>query len=321
MSLHVLEPGLLTLIVDNGRPRTRSLGMAIGGAADRFSFHIGNALVGNPPNTPALEIGLVGPTLEAECDLACVLTGGNCDAFANGRKITVNKTFTLSAGHKLEIRGFSSGMRGYLCLAGGIGSRKILGSYSSIDPLQQGQKLECSSTPCRSRFLHPGGDDAPRKKSLEEVALQQWLPFRRQLRIVDGPQADWFSNQLEILTTCEFTIGKDSNRMGVRLQGKPLVWPDQELVSEPVVPGAIQVTNDGQYVILGVDGQTIGGYPKIGVVIDADLDCLAQLRPGDAIRFSRVSMTEAEELCRKRRKILDYWCQRIETSWFGVNAP
>ena len=115
--------------------------------------------------------------------------------------------------------------------------------------------------------------------------------------MLDGPQRDWFEG--DVLFTREYAISPASNRMGLRLKGEPLARRPGELVSEAVAPGAVQVTNDGLPVVLGVDGQTIGGYPKIAHVIRADLDRLAQLRPGDSVRFQRVTPEEAERAARR----------------------
>src|SRR5207249_4090342 len=111
----------------------------------------------------------------------------------------------------------------------------------------------------------------------------------------------------------EFTVLPASNRMGLRLKGKALALPDRDLVSEPVCPGAVQVTRDGQCIILGVDGQTIGGYPKIAQVIHADLDRVGQLRPGDRIRFAQMSVQEATRLYRAQQAELDDWLLRLRT--------
>src|SRR5207247_11457919 len=111
---------------------------------------------------------------------------------------------------------------------------------------------------------------------------------------LEGPQAAWF--HADDFYDQQFTVTPASNRMGLRLQGEPLPFPTRELVSEPVCPGAVQVTRDGQCIVLGVDGQTIGGYPKIAQVINADLDKLGQLRQGERIRLLRVYMEEDERL-------------------------
>jgi antagonist of KipI len=152
------------------------------------------------------------------------------------------------------------------------------------------------------------------------VAEDRWTQWSSPhlLRVLDGPQADWFepdaltgSPEREAPT---FTVTPAGNRMGLRLSGPPLPPPARELVSEPVCPGAVQVTRDGQCILLGVDGQTIGGYPKVALVVAADLDRLGQLRPGDRLRFVRVSLEEAEELARERRRWLDAWLLRLRVA-------
>ena len=125
---------------------------------------------------------------------------------------------------------------------------------------------------------------------------------------MDGPQADWFRG--EGFYRQEFTVTPACDRIGLRLRGTPLTMPARELVSEPVCPGTVQVTGDGQCIILGVDGQTIGGYPKIAHIIRADLDKLGQLRPGDCIRFVRLSLEEAEAMYQHKQAELHEWLTR-----------
>src|SRR5262249_49444180 len=127
-----------------------------------------------------------------------------------------------------------------------------------------------------------------------------------------GAQATWFHG--ESFYSQEFTVTPTSNRMGLRLQGEPLELPRQELVSEPVCPGTVQVTRDGQCIVLGVDGQTIGRYPKIAQVVAADVDKLGQLRPGDRIRFRHVSLQEAEDVYRKKQAELRGWLTRLRVT-------
>ena len=110
------------------------------------------------------------------------------------------------------------------------------------------------------------------------------------------------------------TVSPAADRMGVRLDGPPLALPRRELVSEPVAPGAVQITNDGRPIVLGVDGQTIGGYPKVAHVITADLDALGQLRPGTSVSFRLVSEEEAESAARERAAVLAGWLRRIAMS-------
>jgi allophanate hydrolase subunit 2 len=133
-----------------------------------------------------------------------------------------------------------------------------------------------------------------------------------QLRVLRGPQADWFTAAEFYSQT--FSVSPSSNRMGLRLQGTPLTMPGREMISEPVCPGSVQVTRDGQCIILGIDGQTIGGYPKIAQVIRADLDQLGQLRPGVPVRFEQVDLETALALDRQRREMLHEWIMRTRVS-------
>ena len=295
MSLVVLEPGIESRIVDLGRSRTRSLGVPVGGAADRRSLMLGNSLIGNPPDAAALEIALKGPRLRAEADVGCVLFGAAFEMRCEGSPVEVGHTFTLHAGAELDIGGAIEGVRAYLCVCGGFQTPMILDSRSALEPARKGEVLPCESSVIRSRFC-------PELKmhEIERVAV---LP---------GLQAAWFDEAEFYAQT--FTVTPASNRMGLRLKGQSLTMPAGEMLSEPVCPGAIQVTRDGQCIVLGVDGQTIGGYPKIAQVIQADLDALGQLRPGQRIRFSKITLAEAIQRDREALADLRYRALRLRLS-------
>jgi 5-oxoprolinase (ATP-hydrolysing) subunit C len=295
MSLRILEPGLQTLVVDFGRVSTRSLGLPVGGAADRWSLSLGNALVGNAPHAAALEICLAGPTLQAGCDLGCVVFGAPFEVFRGDERLSVGRTLTLHAGDVLRIAGTTIGLRAYLCVRGGLQAPEILGSRSAFEPVRRGQELECASSVISGRAIDAG---------LEHVADGPIV-----LRALPGPQADWFD--LSQFFGPTFSVNAASNRMGVRLHGEPLDRKPGELVSEPVGPGAVQVVNDGQCIILGIDGQTIGGYPKVAHVIAADLDRLGQLRPGQPVRFEMMSIGDAEQAYRASSSQLHEWILRL----------
>jgi antagonist of KipI len=295
--LKVLVPGLHTLVVDRGWPHARSLGVPVGGAADSFALAIGNALVGNDAHAAALEISLAGPTLQASCPLACVLYGAPFDLERDGQRLPAGTTWTLHPGQVLHIGGTSSGMRAYLCVRGGIEAPLVLGSRSGLVPLRAGEELPCWAGAIQGREVR-----------IPDVA--DWFRTKesvRVLRVLPGAQTHWFGAALG----GPFRVSPASNRMGLRLEGAPLAVPAREIVSEPVCPGTVQVMRDGQCIILGIDGQTIGGYPKIAQVISADLDRLGQLRPGEAVTFEYVSLAEAEELYRRRQELLREWVARL----------
>ena len=294
MTLRVLDPGLMTLLVDWGRPRTRSLGVAVGGAADRWALAIGNALVGNAADTPALEIALSGPTLKADCEVACVLYGAPFALSTDKRRLVAGKTFTLHADERLRIEATHAGMRAYFCVHGGFQAPEVLGSHSSLHLLQAGGELLCQPSAIATRFINSDF---------------VWNRAPRKLRVLKGAQADWFSE--EDFCSQQYEVSPASNRMGLRLEARPLAVPDRELISEPVCPGTVQVTRNGQCIVLGVDSQTIGGYPKIAQLISADLDKLAQLRGGERVEFQRVDLAEAERRHEQKRTEMQEWLARL----------
>jgi len=295
----VIDPGWASRVVDVGRPGTRSLGVPVGGAADRASWMLGNALVGNSPESPALEIAVKGPILRAECELGCVVYGAPFVLSSARQSLRMGRTFTLAPGEELHIGGAPVCMRAYLCVPGGFQVPMILGSASALDLLRRGDTLTCVSSRLGSRFIE------------RDPGFEEWTASAT-LRFVPGPQADWFDAAQ--FSAQSFVISPASNRMGLRLQGKPLTMPVRELLSEPVCPGSVQVTKDGQCIILGVDGQTIGGYPKIAQVIRADLDALGQIRPGAKVRFQQVDLKTALELDQQRRQMLNEWTTRMRVS-------
>jgi biotin-dependent carboxylase-like uncharacterized protein len=303
MSLTVLEPGPYTLVVDLGRPRHRSLGVPVGGTADRAALIQGNALVGNDVAAAALEFALAGPTLRAECDVGCVAFGAPFEVADGGRRVVAGHTFTLRAGDVLRIGTTPAGARGYLCVSGGLKTPEVLGSRSALEPVAKGQLLSCDGSTIMGR-------------SLAEPLVSYALPFTAPtLRAIDGPQADWFD--LDLFYGRVFPVTPASNRMGLRLGGLPLDRPRREMTSEPVCPGTVQVVNDGRCIVLGVDGQTIGGYPKIAQVIAADLDRLGQLHPGQAVTFERVTLEEAEVAWRERQRRLSAIVTRLQVASGG----
>jgi len=285
------------MLVDYGRPAFRSLGVPVGGAADRFSLAVGNALVGNAPDAAALEMTLSGPTLQADTPLACVVFGAPFVLESNRQRLITGRTFTLYPQELLRIDGTPEGARAYFCVRGGFRVQEILGSRSGLEPLRADADLHYCPGTIAGRFIRP---------------TFTWNSEPKLIRTLDGPQASWFE-------ACEFydqtfAVTPASNRMGLRLRGRPLARPNRELVSEPVCPGAVQVTRNGQCIVLGVDGQTIGGYPKIAHVISADLDKLGQLRPEARIRFTRVTLADAEAAHWHKQAELREWLTRLQVA-------
>jgi antagonist of KipI len=301
MSLTVLDPGLASRLVDMGRPRSRSLGVPVGGAADRRSLALGNSLVGNLPDAVALEITLAGPRLHAESDIGCVVFGAPFNVVISSGSARHSPppffTFTLKAGEDLYIGGTARGAHACLCVRGGFLAPPILRSRAALAPIRHGDVLSCAATTI-------GAHACPE--------VQPMFPDSAVFAVLPGLQAGWF-DQAEFYEQT-YAVTPESNRMGLRLKGKALSMPKREMVSEPVCPGAVQVTPDGQVIVLGVDGQTIGGYPKIAQVIQADLDNVGQLRPGQGLRFVPIALAEAALRYRATQAELREWCLRLRLS-------
>ncbi len=269
--------------------------MPVGGAADRMAFVLGNALLGNPPTTVALELSLAGPTLESTDTHACVVFGAPFAVRLNHQPIPAARPFATRPGDLLTIGTSGVGLRAYLCVGGGFQTPQVLDSHSRTEPIHANEELPAPVRTARARFItvFPVTDDDP-----------------GQLRVLPGSHAGQFP--WESFLAAEYAVRPKSNRMGLRLSGPPIArQTDQELVSAPVCPGTVQVTHDGQAVVLGVDAQTIGGYPRIAQVISADLDKLAQLRPNDRIRFVQVDLATAQALHQRRLAWQREWVARL----------
>lgn len=288
--LTVLAPGPLTTIQDLGRPGMGTIGVPTGGAADRSALRHANRLLGNPDGAAGLELTLGGLRLRPDGAVHVALTGAPCELRTGGQGAAFGARLLLRAGDELVVGTPVTGLRTYLAVDGGIGARTVLGSAGASPslglgpaPLRAGDRLPVAGG-ATGASTPPGPGDGL-------GARWQASP---EARVVPGPREAWFApDALTVLTTAAWTATSDLDRIGVRLTGPVLTRAAEregaELASEPMVRGAIQVPPDGRPVVLLADHPTTGGYPVIAVVSDADTDRLAQLRPGDRVRFRAVS--------------------------------
>jgi biotin-dependent carboxylase-like uncharacterized protein len=266
-ALEVIDPGPLTTIQDLGRPGWAQLGVPPSGAADPSMLAHANALAGNAGDAAALEATLVGPTLRA-------LVPGTVAVVGTRER---DGTHSLEAGDVLET-GPTLGARAYIAVRGGMDAEPTLGSRSTDlltglgpPPLAGGDTLRAGSSPA-------AGPTARHQATRPEG------PFRVHL----GPRDDWFSaDALDQLQHASWRVTTSANRVGIRLDGPPLqrVRHD-ELLSEGLVTGALQVPPNGLPILLLNDHPTTGGYPVIAVVSSRDLPRAGQLKPGDEVRFA-----------------------------------
>ncbi len=291
--VEVVSPGPLTTIQDLGRPGWAHIGVPRSGAADRESLQRANRLVGNPAGAAALETTLVGPKLRAESDVVIALAGAPVPARIGTEQIRMDEPVVLAAGELLTVGAADRGLRTYIAFAGGIAAELTLGSAATDlltglgpAPLVRGQVIDLGELAGEGRgcsaatAVHSAGTE--RSPSAETCAQED------PLRLVLGPRQHWFTAEAVVLLSGEaFAVTPESNRIGLRLDGPRLERSVVgELLSEGLVPGAIQVPPDGRPILLLADHPTTGGYPVIAVVREADLPRAAQLRPGQELRFS-----------------------------------
>src|SRR5579859_474284 len=303
-ALIVEAPGLFTTVQDLGRDGFGPMGVSASGAADAVSLRIGNRLVGNPEGAAALEMTLVGGAFTFERPDIVAVTGADFGPSLDGMALPMWTSIEIRQGQTLKFGPSRSGARTYLCVQGGIAVEPFLGSASTHvlsglggfegRSLRKGDRVELGAA--NSLF---------RKIAISPNALESLQP-RKTIRITDGPQRDWFAeSSWKTLCGNAFRVSEQSNRMGIRLEGPPIsLDTSREMITEGVSLGAIQVTPSGQPIILFVEQQTTGGYPKIANVISADLHSLGQLRPRDEIRFERIELSEARSLLIQQEALL-----------------
>jgi antagonist of KipI len=290
--IRVLSPGLLTTVQDLGRFGYGHLGVSPAGAADPVALRVGNLLVGNEEGAPALEMTLAGGAFLFEVDTFVAVAGSIFEA-----DVPWWCALPVRAGATLRIGPTRSGARCYLCVAGGIASEPFLGSASThVLTSVGGRALK------KGDLLRLGAASGPSRR-LKTGALTL-LPYRRILRVTRGPQADWFD--FAAFLTPAYTVTEQADRMGLRIRGPaPVEMRNaREMVTEGTPLGAVQVPAGGDPIVLFVDQQTTGGYPKIANVISADFASLGQLRPRDEIRFEEVSPETARSLIVEQERLI-----------------
>jgi biotin-dependent carboxylase-like uncharacterized protein len=299
--IEVLHAGLCDLVMDQGRPGQGALGVPVGGAADPAALGAANRLVGNDESAAGLEVTLSGPSLRFPAGGVVALTGARFAASRDsGAPVPWNETLTLGAGETLTVAGAESGCRCWLAVRGGVSVPCVLGSRSTFLPGAFGGYL---GRPLRSGDALPVGA-GPGEVSLLRASAPSRDAGDTPLRLVAGPQAGQFGDAgLAALFGGRFRVTEASDRRGLRLTGPAVTHAAAELLSQGVLPGAVQVPPDGQPIILGWDGPVTGGYPVIAAVISADLPRMAQLRPGDGVGFSTIEVEVARSLASSRWRI------------------
>lgn len=308
--IRVLEPGFLTSIQDLGRFRYAHLGISASGAADSFALRIGNLLVGNREDAGGLEMTLTGGLYEFDKPCSVAISGSHFSSKLGSSVAPMWTAFNVAAGQRLKIDATQEGARCYLCVQGGFELPLTLGSCST--------HLMTSLGGCSGRALKKGDvlNVHSNAFAFVEAPSQDFSSWyqRDLLSVTAGLQEDFFSKEeIELFYSSSYEVSEDSNRMGLRLLGPQLKHvTSSEIVTEGAPLGAIQVPQSGKPIILFVEHQTTGGYPKIANIISADMHRVGQLRPRDVVRFRKVSLEEARSAFFNRERVVNSIRQLIQ---------
>lgn len=303
-ALLILTSGAYTTVQDKGRYGYQQMGVPVSGALDAFAFYAANMLVGNPDNAAALEITIMGPCLEILTDAHIAVTGAEMGMTLNDQPVQGWKSIRVKPGDILNIRQVKSGCRAYLAVSGGIDVPQVMGSRSTYAggklggykgrPLQEGDMIQCGETKPLTKLRQFPSDMIPQ------------YPLEIVIRAIPGPQNDFFHEGLDTIFQSDYMISAKADRMGYRLQGPKIKLREgmpKSIISEPTMPGGVQIPADEQPIILLVE-QTVGGYTKIVTVISTDLPKVAQATPGDTIRFEKITLEKAHSLYHDQKKLM-----------------
>jgi biotin-dependent carboxylase-like uncharacterized protein len=301
----VLKPGLFTTVQDLGRHGYLKYGIPISGAMDMFSLVAANVLVKNDPNDACLEITLIGPELQALTRTQIAITGGVISPKINGQNAPMWQTLEVQKGDAVSFEKVESGCRTYFSIRGGINTPLVLGSRATY---VRGGFEGINGRQLKTEDIIEGFNKPPLKARYsmpEDLAPQFTSQYK--VHVILGPQADMFTETgINTFLSNPYKVTLEADRMGYRLEGPKIEHKTKaDIISDALLPGAIQVPKDGKPIIIMRDAQTTGGYPKIAATIIPDVSLLGQAKPNDIIEFHKITMSQAREKLFEYYKLLN----------------
>ena len=303
MSIQLISPGALTTVQDYGRLGYGEIGFSPSGAVDTRAMEVANILVGNEMGEGVLECTLLGPSILFNTDNVIAITGANMNPRIGEREIPLNTAVSVRAGENLTLSFAINGCRSYIAFAGGLQIDECLGSKSTNIKCAiggfHGRAIKANDT---ILFVKPA-------KTLPDMEKRVYKPQDsdikpKMIRVVMGPQDDYFTQEgIITFTTAIYKLTNDSNRMACKLSG-PVISSKQatDIISDGISLGSIQISSNGQPIIMLSDRQTTGGYAKIATVISSDISIIAQCKPGDEVSFKSIALPNAQKLYKKHYK-------------------
>ena len=319
-TFEVLESGILTTIQDLGRYGFSQFGVPPSGALDTFSLRVSNLLVGNEEEA-GLEITLMGLRIRALKEVVIAITGGDLSPTLNGEPVEMWRTHLLVQDDVIAFKKVSAGCRAYLSAGGGFVVPKMMGSSSTYLSGKFGG-LEGRSLR-RGDILYTSNSSS----SFDKLGLRfpsDWIPSLEKevlLRVIPGPQDHHFTERgFQTLTSSSYEVTPQCDRMGIRLEGPRIerrTDAEESIISEGLISGAVQVPGDGKPIIILTELVT-GGYTKIATIISTDLPRVAQIKPGDRVKFKRISIEEARRLLKEQEERLKKFKKIIQNQALAV---
>jgi antagonist of KipI len=301
--IRIIDPGAHTTIQDLGRPGQLRYGIPPSGAIDRYAFVLANRLAGNADGAAALECTLLGPRFESDVACAVAVTGATMPVTVNGVEAPRWTTLLIKTGDVVKLGPARSGVRSYVAFSGGIDVPAVMGSRSTYLRGKLGG-LEGRALRKEDR-LRTFTARLPRPRRIARHAVPDY-DAEPTVRVKLGPQVDRFTKDgVAALLKNPYEMLPQSDRMGARLRGERITHSHgHDIISDGIAPGSIQVPGDCQPIILLVDRQSTGGYPKVATVCSFDIGRVGQVRPGRSLRFSAVTLAQAHELLRTVHAVL-----------------
>ena len=307
MSIEVVLPGLQTSIQDHGRYGYRHMGVPQSGAADLFSFKLANSLLGKSKNSAALECTLTGPRLHFLSKMQIIITGADMQPEVNGDPIEMFIPYEIQVGDELIMHACNVGCRSYIAFSKDLICDSFMGSFSTYLPAKLGGLN--GKALASGDIIAATGNKTKESRYLDSLEnLVQNFSNDWNLTALPGPEFYTMDETSKKLLFSEiFTVSNDSNRMGNRLIGPELkIEKSSQMISSPLFPGTLQCPTDGSPILLGPDAQTLGGYPRLLQVTSIDRHLIGQLRPGDRIKFQKISLDEAYRRLRQQALLFPF---------------
>ncbi|MFV9510045.1 biotin-dependent carboxyltransferase family protein [Tepidibacillus sp. LV47] len=303
--LEITKAGLHTSIQDLGRYGYQQYGVIVGGAMDTYALRLGNYLVGNREGEAAIEMFYGNTAFRVLSSSYIAITGAKTRVLLNGKTVSMWRAFPVEKGDYLEIGVPEEGYINYLTIRGGIDGEVFLNSKSTYLRGHFGGYGRL----LKNRDILLGKSNGNIEKLLKRSLAKELIPTYSNhvtARVVISPQVNYFTKEsIQTFFSTVYTISRQSDRMGYRLDGEPLKYQiNKNLITDAIPLGAIQVPNNGLPIILLSDHQTTGGYPKIGVIASVDIPLVAQLRPGQTLSFKPISVQKSQKLYREQEEKL-----------------